>query len=163
MVPPACYSLWSKYSSNISRCLKAQDRKLVRLKVHDYHVLMQHILSLGIMRLLPKYVCSAVIDMINTFGVLCSKQMNMSDLLNIESQSPKLMCNLYMIFPPAFFNIIVHLIAHLAEEAKLACPIQYCWMYLIEMLFNLIVFKFIISKYTGNNFMDLNFYDVSIG
>ncbi|XP_070662263.1 uncharacterized protein [Malus domestica] len=41
-------------------------------------------------------------------------------------------CLLEKIFPPAFFDIIVHLPVHLADEAALAGPIEYRWMYPIE-------------------------------
>ncbi|XP_043719262.1 uncharacterized protein LOC122667127 [Telopea speciosissima] len=36
------------------------------------------------------------------------------------------------LFPPSFFDIMVHLIIHLAHEASLAGPVQYRWMYPIE-------------------------------
>lgn len=149
LLPPACYSLSkeqktmlcsflkdlrlpSGYSSNISRCVKVQDRKLVGLKSHDYHVLMQRLLSVAIKGLLPKYVSSVLIELSNTFRVLCSKELNLIDLGKIENQLPITMCNLERIFPPSFFNITVHLIVHLAEEARIAGPVQYRWMYSIE-------------------------------
>lgn len=122
----------SGYSSNISRCVKVQDRKLVGLKSHDYHVLMQRLLSVAIKGLLPKYVSSVLIELSNTFRVLCSKELNLIDLGKIENQLPITMCNLERIFPPSFFNITVHLIVHLAEEARIAGPVQYRWMYSIE-------------------------------
>jgi hypothetical protein len=34
-----------------------------------------------------------------------------------------------MIFPPALFDIMIHLPVHLAEEAKLGGPVCYRWMY----------------------------------
>ena len=37
-----------------------------------------------------------------------------------------------MIFPPAFFDVMVHLVVHLATEAKIAGPVRYRWMYPIE-------------------------------
>jgi hypothetical protein len=42
------------------------------------------------------------------------------------------LCRLEMIFPPAFFDIMMHLPVHLAEEAKLGGPVCYRWMYPIE-------------------------------
>lgn len=122
----------SGYSSNISRCVKLKDSKLISLKSHDYHVLMQRILSVAIKGLLPKNVCKTLIDMSNTFRVLSSKELHMADLMKMETQLPTTMCNLERIFPPSFFNITVHLITHLAEEARVAGPVQYRWMYSIE-------------------------------
>jgi len=37
-----------------------------------------------------------------------------------------------MIFPPSFFDIMMHLPIHLAEEAKLGGPVCYRWMYPME-------------------------------
>lgn len=37
-----------------------------------------------------------------------------------------------MIFPPAFFDVMMHLPIHLAEEARLGGPVSYRWMYPIE-------------------------------
>ena len=37
-----------------------------------------------------------------------------------------------MKFLPSFFDIMMHLLVHLPEEAKMAGPVQYRWMYPIE-------------------------------
>ena len=46
------------YSSNISRCVDVQARKVTGLKSHDSHVLMQQLLSLAI----KKYTASRCVD-----------------------------------------------------------------------------------------------------
>lgn len=43
-----------------------------------------------------------------------------------------ILCKLEKIFPPAFFDIMVHLAVHLPREAKLVGPVGYRWMYPIE-------------------------------
>ncbi|XP_074323939.1 uncharacterized protein LOC141660855 [Apium graveolens] len=72
-LPSACYTLSKKvkisfceclsgvkfpsgYSSNIKRLVLMQDLKLMGLKSHDCHVLMQHLLPIAIQGILPKYV-----------------------------------------------------------------------------------------------------------
>ena len=37
-----------------------------------------------------------------------------------------------MYFPPAFFDIMVHLIVHLVREIKCCGPVYLRWMYLVE-------------------------------
>jgi hypothetical protein len=37
-----------------------------------------------------------------------------------------------MIFPPGFFTMMVHLVLHLAAEAKLGGPVYYRSMYFVE-------------------------------
>ncbi|XP_060202854.1 uncharacterized protein LOC132631278 [Lycium barbarum] len=41
-------------------------------------------------------------------------------------------CKLERVFLPTFFDVMIHLAIHLANEAKLAGPVQYRWMYYIE-------------------------------
>jgi hypothetical protein len=43
-----------------------------------------------------------------------------------------ILCKLEKIFPPAFFDVMVHLAVHLPEEAILRGPVQYGWMYPVE-------------------------------
>ena len=45
---------------------------------------------------------------------------------------PHILCKLEKIFPPAFFDVMVHLAVHIPDEALLRGPIQYRWMYPIE-------------------------------
>ena len=42
------------------------------------------------------------------------------------------LCKLEKIFPPAFFDVMVHLAIHLLDEALLRGPVQYGWMFPIE-------------------------------
>ncbi|KAI5312371.1 hypothetical protein L3X38_041544 [Prunus dulcis] len=46
----------------------------------------------------------------------------------------QVLCKFEMIFPPAFFTSMMHVMVHLPEEALLAGPVNYRWMYPIEML-----------------------------
>ena len=42
------------FSSNISRCVKLQQRNIIGLKSHDCHILMQHLMPIAIRRSLPR-------------------------------------------------------------------------------------------------------------
>ncbi|KAI5323212.1 hypothetical protein L3X38_032284 [Prunus dulcis] len=46
----------------------------------------------------------------------------------------QVLCKFEMIFPPAFFTSMMHVMVHLPEEALLAGPVNYHWMYPIERL-----------------------------
>jgi hypothetical protein len=50
----------------------------------------------------------------------------------MKDDIPVILCKLEMIFPPAFFDVMVHLAVHLPEEAILRGPVHYGWMYPIE-------------------------------
>ncbi|GJY27726.1 hypothetical protein Tco_0403493 [Tanacetum coccineum] len=51
------------------------------------------------------------------------------DMVKAKDQLINIMCSLEKIFPPAFFNIMVHLVIHLPEEAIQGGPEEYRWMY----------------------------------
>ncbi|KAH0650206.1 hypothetical protein KY284_030118 [Solanum tuberosum] len=60
------------------------------------------------------------------------KELNIDNLEQIEAQIPITLCKLEKVFPPSFFDVMVHLPIHLATEAKIAGPIHYRWMYPVE-------------------------------
>ena len=56
----------------------------------------------------------------------------MNDLKKVEQDVVLILCKLETIFPPAFFDIMVHLIMHLPEEAIRGGPVHLRWMYPFE-------------------------------
>ncbi|BBH01633.1 hypothetical protein Prudu_011959, partial [Prunus dulcis] len=80
---------------------------------HDCHVFMQRLLPVGIRHLLPEDVVKPII---------CAMTLSKS------------YASFEMIFPPAFFTSMIHVMVHLPEEALLAGPVNYRWMYPIERL-----------------------------
>lgn len=149
MLPAACYafSLQEKlkvcnflanlkvldaFSSIISRCVNIQEKKIYGLKSHDHHVLLQEIFPVVICGLFPKQVCEPIIVLGKFFKNLCSKCLTIEDLNVLEAGIPIILCKLEMVFPPAFFDVMVHFPIHLAKEAKLGGLVQYRWMYPFE-------------------------------
>ena len=72
------------------------------------------------------------------------KTLYVKDLEKLEEGIVLILCKLERIFPPAFFNIMVHLMVHLPHEAKLARPVRYRWMYPFERYILIILFIIII-------------------
>ncbi|CAN1792329.1 hypothetical protein LINPERHAP1_LOCUS19637, partial [Linum perenne] len=120
------------FSSNISQCVNVNERKISGLKSHDCHVLLHHLIPLAVRGLLPKEVCDPLIELSIYFKTLCAKSLHMEDLVQLKNQIPLTLCKLEKVFPPAFFDVMVHLPIHLADEAILGGPVQYRWMYPIE-------------------------------
>ncbi|XP_027922753.1 uncharacterized protein LOC114180648 [Vigna unguiculata] len=120
------------YSSNISRCVDVKQSKLGGLKSHDSHVLMEQLLPLAMRKTLPKEVCSVLIDLCSFFKHLCNKVLKVDELNQLQNRVVLTLCHMEMLFPPAFFTVMVHLIVHLVEDAKIGGPVQYRWMYPIE-------------------------------
>ncbi|CAN6551339.1 unnamed protein product [Malus baccata var. baccata] len=120
------------YSSNLSRCVHVNERKIHGLKSHDCHVLMQQLLPLAIRPVLPKAVIMVLLELSAIFRQLCSKKESEEGFKELSARIALTLCQLEKIFPPAFFDIMVHLPVHLADEAALAGPVPYRWMYPIE-------------------------------
>ncbi|GKA85869.1 hypothetical protein Tco_0807523 [Tanacetum coccineum] len=51
------------------------------------------------------------------------------DMLKAQSKVIDILCNLELIYPPAFFDIMIHLVIHLPLEAIFGGPIRPRWMY----------------------------------
>jgi hypothetical protein len=121
------------YSTNLSWCVNIGKRKIHGMKTHDCHVFLERLLPLAVRKLFPKHVSDdALIELSKFFKELCSKVLRLEDLQHMENQIPITLCKLERIFPPAFFDIMVHLPIHLPWEAKVAGLVQYRWMYPIE-------------------------------
>ncbi|CAL2228419.1 unnamed protein product [Prunus armeniaca] len=55
-----------------------------------------------------------------------------TDINQLRHDIVQVLCKFEMIFLPAFFTNMIHMMVHLPEEALLTGPINYCWMYPIE-------------------------------
>ncbi|WMV37344.1 hypothetical protein MTR67_030729 [Solanum verrucosum] len=112
------------YSSNISQCVNLKDKKISGLKSHDYHIILQHLLPLAMRGMLCKFVSEPLIELSIFFKVLGAKCLSVEELEQIEAQIPITLCKLEKAFPPAFFDVMVHLSIQLLDEAKITGPIQ---------------------------------------
>jgi len=120
------------YASNIGRrCIK--EAKTFGLKSHDHHILFQHIVPLIIKEILPKDAHDPLIELSLFFNDLCSKELSVEKLDQIDKSIRVTLCKLERVFLPTFFDVMVHL----ANEAKLGGPVQFRWMYYIERLASL--------------------------
>ncbi|XP_073034334.1 uncharacterized protein [Primulina eburnea] len=120
------------YSSNIGNCVSLEERKLIGLKSHDCHVLMQQLLSVALRNLLPKGPRNAIYLLGAFYNELCQRVLDRNRLEQLEENIAEILCMLERYFPPAFFTISVHLTIHLAREARLCGPVQFRWMYPFE-------------------------------
>ncbi|XP_020081003.1 uncharacterized protein LOC109704650 isoform X2 [Ananas comosus] len=120
------------YASNISRCVNLKERTLSNLKSHDGHILLQDILPLALRASMSKQIITIISELSLFFKSICSKSLDPKALDQLDSSVALTLCHIEKIFPPSFFTIMVHLIIHLASEAKLGGPVHYRWMYPIE-------------------------------
>ncbi|XP_020263064.1 uncharacterized protein LOC109839045 [Asparagus officinalis] len=120
---------------NIREDLQAEDvqeRKLLGLKIHDYHVLLHQFLPVALRNNMEKEASKIIMEYCGFFRKLCSKVIDVKEFKKLETEVSLILCNLELIFPPFFFTVMVHVTQHLASEAIIAGPVSYRWMYPIE-------------------------------
>ncbi|XP_016490283.2 uncharacterized protein LOC107810065 [Nicotiana tabacum] len=120
------------YSSNISSCVDLVQKKIFGLKSHDCHIILEQLLPLVIRNVLPNHVVAVLVDFCSFFIALSSKTLNVSELDKLQERIESTLCHLEILFPPAFFTVMVHLSVHLAGEAKLGGPVHHRNMYPVE-------------------------------
>jgi hypothetical protein len=79
-----------------------------------------------------KEIYTTIAELGNFFRQLCCKTLKLDVLQKLKIGISIILCKLEKIFPPAFFDVMVHLAVHLPEEAILRGPVQYGWMYPVE-------------------------------
>ncbi|KAL5580234.1 hypothetical protein UlMin_012676 [Ulmus minor] len=120
------------FASNMSKNVAQNDSRLLGLKSHDCHVIMQRLLPVGCRSLVTKNIWSTIVELCTFFKQLCASTVNVSDMVEAQKQLVLILCKLERIFPPAFFDIMIHLVLHLPEEAILGGPVHMRWMYPFE-------------------------------
>ena len=123
------------YSGNISRCVNVSEGRISGLKSHDCHILMQQLLPVALRGLLPDNVTSVLFDLCAYFREVSAKVLHVRDLEKLEQRIKITLCRMEMIFPPGFFTVMVHLVLHLATEAKIGGPVAYRSMWFLERYF----------------------------
>ncbi|KAI5347609.1 hypothetical protein L3X38_000496 [Prunus dulcis] len=120
------------YSSNIKNLVSLQDSRLLGLKSHDCHTLMQQLLPVAIRSVLEKSARYAITRLCFFFNAICAKTVDVSKLDKLEEDVVVTLCLLEKYFPPSFFDIMVHLVVHLVREVRLCGPVYFRWMYPFE-------------------------------
>ncbi|KAL4286637.1 hypothetical protein AHAS_Ahas19G0106100 [Arachis hypogaea] len=116
-------------ASNISRCVHLAERKISGYKTHDAHFLLHYLLPIPIKSILPDHVAIPLIRLSSFFRRICKKLITLEEIDRLELEIVETLCHLERIFPPSFFDIMVHLPIHLANEVRLGGPVQFRWMY----------------------------------
>ena len=92
------------------------DFKLVGMKSHDYHVLMQQLLPVAIRGIMKDEVRTTITKLCIFFNAICNKVIDIEKLDELKNEGYIILSQLEMHFPPAFFDIMVHLIVHLCSH-----------------------------------------------
>nr|GEZ02775.1 reverse transcriptase domain-containing protein [Tanacetum cinerariifolium] len=105
------------FGSNFKHKVIDKDTNITGLKSHDCHTMMQSLLPYGLQQYLPDEVAKPIIKLCSFFKQICSATLMEDDMLKAQSKVVDILCNLELIYPPAFFDIMIHLVIHLPLEA----------------------------------------------
>ncbi|KAI5313343.1 hypothetical protein L3X38_042517 [Prunus dulcis] len=130
------------YSSNMKNLVSLQDSRLLGLKSHDCHTLMQQLLPVAIRSVLEKPARYAITRLCFFFNAICAKTVDVSKLDKLEEDVVVTLCLLEKYFPPSFFDIMVHLVVHLNRTRPEGCiaeryiaeeAVEFCTQHLSEV------------------------------
>ncbi|GKA19919.1 reverse transcriptase domain-containing protein [Tanacetum coccineum] len=109
--------LWTINDFHARSSLSGWSGKVTRHALHQY---------------LPDEVAKIIIELCSFFKQICSATLMEGDMLKAQSKVVDILCNLELIYPPAFFDIMIHLVIHLPLEALEGGPIRPRWMFSFE-------------------------------
>lgn len=140
---------WKTFLSRVS-CLRVPSgyagafkkhvtkKKLGSMKTHDFHVMMQDILPLCLRGLMQKPIRNVIMRLSYVFRQICVKVWDPSRFSKLKEEVAFLLCDLEIYFPPAFFDVMIHLIIHAIEEVGHYGPVGTRWMYPLERYMKLL-------------------------
>nr|GEX43312.1 hypothetical protein [Tanacetum cinerariifolium] len=87
------------YCSNFSSLVSLKDRKIIGLKSHDYHMLMQEFLPIVIRLIMHPPTRYAIIRFCFFFKVICRKEISLQELDELQLELVMTLCLLEKFFP----------------------------------------------------------------
>ncbi|GJU05896.1 hypothetical protein Tco_1122326 [Tanacetum coccineum] len=94
------------------------------LKSHDCPIMMQRLLPYGLQQYFPDKIAKPIIELCSLFKQICSATLMEDDMLKAQIKVVDILCDLELIYPPALFDIMIHLVIHLPLEALEGGPIR---------------------------------------
>ena len=120
------------FGSNFKQKVTPDGNNITGMKSHDCHIMMHRLLPYGVQQYLHKSIAAPIIEFCLFFKQLCARTLMQHDMAEAKKQSISIIIELEKIFPPAFFDIMIHLAIHLPDEAILGGPLHYRWMFPFE-------------------------------
>lgn len=120
------------YASDIRHNVHVKERKIIGLKSHDNHVLLQDLMPLAVRQTLPERVGAVLICVSRFFKQMYSPVIRISDMQRLGDEIAETLILLEAIFLPSFFDIMVHLMVHLPAQAMIAGPVHFRSMWATE-------------------------------
>jgi hypothetical protein len=109
------------YAAGLRRILNVMTRKLTGLKSHDYHIIMERVMTIMFRGYHDDVVWKVLTELSYFYRHLCANEIAIEMMEKLE-EVPVLLCKMENIFSPGFFNPMQHLLIHLPYEAKVGGP-----------------------------------------
>ena len=97
---------------------------MANYNTHEAHFMLHYLLPIPIKSILPDYVAIPLIRLSSFFRRLCQKVITLEELDCSDVEIIETVNQLDRIFPPSFFDIMIYLPIHLANEVRLGGLLQ---------------------------------------
>ena len=104
------------YAGKISRYLDEAKQRFSGMKSHDCAVLMTQVLLVALRGIMDEHVRETLFGLCKFFDVISRKSIGVNQLGRLQEEIVVILCELEVYFPPAFFDIMVHLLVHVVED-----------------------------------------------
>lgn len=122
----------SGHCANFSKLVNLEKGRMQFMKSHDWHVFIEEVLPAALRGSLAKGPRLAVICLGHCFKRICKKKILVSDLHALQTYVAETCALLEIHFPPAFWNIMPHLLLLLPRELYWCGPVHARWIYSVE-------------------------------
>nr|GFA38918.1 hypothetical protein [Tanacetum cinerariifolium] len=120
------------FESKFKHKVTDSDSNITGLESHDCHMMMQRLLSYELHQYLHTDVAIPIIKLCSFFKQIDFQTLMEAEMVKAQSQLVNIMCNLEQIYPPAFYDVMIHLVIHLPQKGLEGAPIPNRWMYPFE-------------------------------
>jgi hypothetical protein len=120
------------FAAGFRRAVNLKIEKLIGVKSHDYHVIMEWLPPNMLRGYVHKDVWKTLAELSYFYRQLRAKEVKKEMMEKLGKENLVLLCRFEKIFQPGWFNPMQHLLIHLLYEAKVGGSVQYRWMYPFE-------------------------------
>jgi len=113
------------YVANLRRGVNMDTLKVNGLKSHDFHIFIERLLPAMMRGFVKNEIWEVLAELSYFFRVLCAKEVDRVQIVQLEENIPIILCKLEKIFPPGFFNSMEHLMVHLPYQVRVGGPVTH--------------------------------------
>ena len=104
------------FSANVKKLVSMKDLSITHCRAHDCHVMLTVFLSITIRAIKPEFLKMAITRMCYFFSKISQKTISKQELSDLHEFVVETQNQLEMCLPPAFFDIMPHLMIHMVHQ-----------------------------------------------